>query len=384
VQPYQLIALVTWTDGSYCRGLVRGVRDYAKPAKPWIFRIVPPDAESLPLLAEWDPAGIVAFITSLDLAHGLKRLGKPVVNVSNSLSGLRFPRVGPDELAVGRLAAEHFLSNGLRNAGYMGNPADHFSRQRERGFRDAIRAAGCTYHSYREVTSHVPRGTWMTPEGVQKWLLGLPKPVGILAANDVRGWGLAEACLRTHITVPEEVAIMGVDDDDLACGLSHPPLSSVATGSQRIGYEAAALLDRLLTGEPAPTTAIVVPPVGVVVRQSTDSVAVKDADVVAALRFIRSHADQNIGVRKVLQEVPIARRSLEQRFRKALARTVGEEIRRVHVERAKGLLSRTELPIAEVARQAGFTSSKHLCTIFRRALGLVPTAYRRQCRARHL
>jgi LacI family transcriptional regulator, galactose operon repressor len=198
----------------------------------------------------------------------------------------------------------------------------------------------------------------------------------------VQGSQVSEFCRQLGFRVPDEVAIVGVDDDDLLCELSRPSLSSVALPGERIGYEAAVLLDRWLRGLRPPKKVVVLPPVGVVVRQSSDLMAVPDPQVSAALRFIREQADRPLHVQDVLREVPMARRALERRFRKWLQRSISEEIRRIHLERSRQLLSQTDLPLSAVATQSGFTDGRQLSVVFRRETGLTPSAFRRRFRLR--
>ena len=191
---------------------------------------------------------------------------------------------------------------------------------------------------------------------------------------------IAEVCRQVGLRVPEDVALVGVDNDDLLCEIARPTLSSVALPTERIGMEAAALVDRLLAGGCPIDLPLLLPPLHVVVRQSSDILALNDAEVVAAIRFIREHAHAPLSVNEVLKAVAISRRSLERRFRIALDRSIWDEIRRAHMERAKTLLVSSDLAIATVAELAGFSDSRQLSMVFRQETGQTPTAYRRQLR----
>jgi LacI family transcriptional regulator len=213
---------------------------------------------------------------------------------------------------------------------------------------------------------------------IGQWLLALPRPVGVMACYDIRARHVLDACRRVGLAVPDQVAVIGVDNDEFLCDLSDPPLSSVAPDTRRTGYEAAALLDRLMSGrERRRGQAIFVEPLGVVARRSTDVLALGDADVSAAVRFIREHACDGIAVKDLLAEVPLSRRVLEDRFRKLLGRTPHDEIARVRFERVRQLLRETRLPLAEIARRSGFRNAEYLATAFRRQLGTSPNAYRK-------
>jgi len=279
------------------------------------------------------------------------------------------------------MAAEHFLERGLRHFGFVGHLEQLVSNEREAAFRSAIEAAGFTLAAYHDRKSRAfdPVGRrWPLDRGVQRWLRDLPKPVGILAQTDLFGVQLAEACRQARLRVPEDVAILGVDNDDLYCELSRPALSSIVLPTQRIGYEAAALLERLLAGHKPPAEPLLLRPLGVATRRSTETLAIDDADVVAAVRLIRENAHLPLRAADVLKQTPVGRRTLQRRFRRWLGRGLSAEIRRVHVERAKRLLSETELPIKIVAEQSGFTDFRHMAVVFRQELGLSPTAFRRQ------
>jgi LacI family transcriptional regulator len=300
------------------------------------------------------------------------------------MSDLPLPHVMVDHSEVGRLAARHMLERGVRQFGFVGYPRHEFSVERERGFRELVVSAGFSVASFHERTQriHDPTGMWNWNKPLMNWLNGISKPIGILASNDVQGAQVSEYCRQLGFRVPDQVAIVGVDDDDLLCELSRPSLSSVALAGERIGFEAAGLLDKWLHGSPPGNAVVVLPPAGVIVRQSSDLLAVPDPQVSAALRFIREHAGQPIQVRDVLQVVPVARRALERRFRKLLQRSISEEIRRVHLERSRQLLLQTDMSLAAVALGSGLRDGRQLSVIYRRETGMTPSAFRRQFRLR--
>lgn len=251
------------------------------------------------------------------------------------------------------------------------------------GFREVIERAGFCVDSYYERGHRMfdPMGRlWAQDRAIQKWVAALPKPVGIFAPNDIWGVQLTEVCLRADMAVPEDVAILSVDDDDLLCDFARPPLSSVSLPTERIGYESAAQLDRMMRGAKIGRRPILFPPIGVIARRSTEILAVADLEVRAALRFIRDQAHRPIRVTDLLREVPTSRRSLERRFRTVLGRSLLDEIRRVHVERARLLLTQTDLSLDRVAESSGFTDAKRFSTVFREAAGMTPRAFRIQFR----
>lgn len=375
------IGLVFDYNLAYSRGVLRGVKQYAQTRPHWI--LVPLDPEGLTgrVLEAVRPVGLIALVATSALTEALRALRRPLVNVAGVLADLPFPRVGVDHRQVGELAARHLRERGFRHFAFVGHPHHFYSAERETGFRQALAPGGHSLAIYHErpARSYRRRGRLLVlNEGLQRWLQALPKPVGVFACHDVFALQVVEACRLTGLRVPDEVAIIGVDNDDLLCELARPSLSSVVVPAERIGYEAAALLERLLRRARPPRKPRLIPPGGVVTRQSSDLIAGGDASVTAAVRFIRDHAHSPISVDDVLRAVPASRRSLERRFRALLERGLGEEIRRAHLERAKDLLASTVLTVAEVAEQSGFASVHYLSRLFRREAGLTPTAYRRQ------
>lgn len=377
------ICLVLSPSLDHCRRILRGIKEYAEMKPDWILLPLAPDPHAVRELAALKPAGIVAHLYSAKVAERLRALRRPMVNVSSVLADLPLPRVGVDDEEVGRLAALHLLERGFTSFGFVGHRRHAYSLERERGFRAEIQGAShalTCYHEPRDRPFSPTGHLWALDRELQSWVAGLRKPVGIFAPNDIWGVQLAEVCRQLALRVPEDVALVGVDNDDLLCNLSRPALSSIALPAERIGYEAAALLDRLLARAKAPHRTLLLPPLGVVARRSTDALILDDADVAAAVRFIREHSHRPLRVADVLAEVPVSRRGLERRFRAVLQRGLGEEIRRAHLERARELLTRTEMPLSEVARCSGFASGAHLSIVFRQEMGLTPRDYRRAAR----
>lgn len=379
------VALVLSYSYSYYRNVARGIRQYAETRPHWFFTSALPEERPLKTLGPLRPDGVIAAINTDALARALASWRGPMVNVSAVLPDPPAPRVGVDNVAVGRLAAEHFLERGLRNFGFIGPKHWSYSADREAGFRRAVEAAGhraAAYHDPADQPFDPTARYWPVElnRRVRRWLVGLPKPVGVFCVRDLWGIELAEVCRQADLRVPEDVALVGAENDDLHCELARPTLSSVHIDAHQIGHQAAAVLDRLLSGGAPPPHPVLLPPQAVVPRRSSDVLAIDDPDVVKAVRFVREHGDLPLRVDDVLAEVPIGRRSLERRFRRALGRGIWEEIRRVHVERAKRLLTETDLPMGPIAEQSGFTNFRHLAVVFREELGLSPTAYRKKAR----
>jgi LacI family transcriptional regulator len=215
---------------------------------------------------------------------------------------------------------------------------------------------------------------------VARWIKGLPKPLGLMACNDFRGVQALDACRRAEIAVPEEVAVIGADNEVLACELAYPPLSSVIPDCARIGYEAAALLDRFMRGGDRSETLPDVAPLGIATRQSTDMTAIDDPCVAEAVRFIREHAHEGIGVEDILNHMAVSRSVLQRRFQAALGRTVHDLIAGLRLKHVKQLLVETDLTLPAIADRTGFNHVEYLCSAFRKATGITPGTFRNRSR----
>ncbi|MEX0653460.1 MAG: DNA-binding transcriptional regulator [Phycisphaeraceae bacterium] len=367
--------------------MMKGIAEYANLHDGWMLHMHPRSGFApLPPIEQWTGQGVIAHVGTSTTRQRLQALSCPVVNVSSLLPEMDLPSVVPDNARVGRLAVEHFRDRGFQHLAFCGYNGHAYSAQRGTAFREAAEAAGLTCHvmgKWTPLGRHPVERQWDIEQAdFARWLARLPRPVGVLTANDMRGRQLIEACRALDIPVPEEVSVVGVDNDEVLCLTARPRMSSVALPFDRLGYEAAALLDRLMRDEAVSDRRVLIPPTEVVTRQSSENFAVEDLDVARALHFIREHAVEPIGVEDVLADVMISRRSLERRFAGLLGRSPQAEIRRVRLERAKQLLAGTELRMPEVAVRSGFSNAERLSVVFRRETGVTPTDYRRTHRAR--
>jgi LacI family transcriptional regulator len=290
-------------------------------------------------------------------------------------------RVSTDNTEIGKVAADHFLERGLRRFAFCGYDRNDWSGERGQGFIDRLATAGhsCTAEFHAGVGQIYVKAII---DDLARWIDSLPKPIAIFACHDRVAMLLAKTCQYLHVPVPEDVAILGVDDDPLEGGFSSPPLSSVIGSARRVGYEAAALLDKMMRGQPIESKVITVPPAGIAVRRSTDVLTVDDADVAAALRYIRDHATDPVEVSDLVTDLQISRRNLERKFRSLLNRTPYEEIRRVRLAHAKTLLLGTHRSILDVALDSGFPSASTFSAVFNRETGLSPRVFRKLYRSR--
>jgi LacI family transcriptional regulator len=286
-------------------------------------------------------------------------------------------------VAVGELAAEHFLERGYQHFGFFGSGSVYYAQVREASFRHSVGQAGFDVSAcHLEYMPRLPtQVSWKSvSQQVRHWLKGLSKPVAVLADHDAAAHELADMCQQLHLRVPDEVAVLGVDNDDLECQLTFPPLSSIAIPAERIGFEAAKLLERMLSGKSVTCEPIYLPPLRVVTRQSTSTLAIADPVVAAALCYIRQRVGQPIRVSSIASDLAVPRRGLEKKFRALLGRSVLAEIHRARVDQAKELLADTDLKMLQVARRLGFSNSQRLALVFRKITGMTPGAYRRQSR----
>jgi len=268
------------------------------------------------------------------------------------------------------------LERGFRNFGCCGFSGQYWSQQRRNGFMATVEGAGCQVFIHE--SQWKDHDVWEKElQRLSDWLKSLPKPVGIFATSDVRGQSVLNACARSDLAVPEQVAVVGVDNDELLCGLCSPQLTSVIPNPERIGYEAAELLDKLMSGQTPDCGGVEIPPIGIATRQSSDTLAISDPDVAAALSFIREHACEGTTVQAVLDHVPVSRSWLERNFRKHLKRSPQAEIRNVQVKRAKELLAETDLPLDQIAGLTGFDHPEYLSVVFKRECNETPGQYRR-------
>lgn len=383
------VALLFPYEGIFEREVIRGVARYQSKHGPWQLLNAPPDA-SPPVrdLENWQGDGIIATVYG-ETAFGLKAerfadLPVPVVNTGNHIPDLPVPQVTADDHAAGRLGAEHLIECGLRRFAFAGWPSHGSSRFRQQGFRERLEEAGLADAIYPNDIGVDDPNEWSRPGGrAEEWIRKAPKPLGLMAWTDRLACRISHLCMQMDVAVPDEVALVGVNDDPVVCLVTYPPLSSVRMPFEKVGYEAARMLHGFMSGKESDRRASQrIAPLGVAARQSTNLLALDDEEVAQAVRFIRESADRPLSVPDVLQAIPTSRRSLERRFKEVLGRTINEEIIRTHLVRAKEHLANSNMPIVEVARQSGFGSLEHFHRTFRKRVGQTPAKYRNAFRVR--
>ncbi|MGE5612251.1 MAG: XylR family transcriptional regulator [Bacillota bacterium] len=374
------VALIVETSVVYGREIHEGIAAYVHAHRPWSIFVEQRELGALPprwlTRRDWD--GIISRPTTPALARTFRRRGLAVVDLNDLHANLGLPRVRSDNRAIGHMAATHLIDRGFRQFAFCGFAGEAWSIERREGFVAAIRAAGFETSIYESYWRGPRVLAWDADQDrITRWLARLPRPLGISACNDLRGQHVLEACRRANLAVPEDVAVIGVDNEELLCRLCDPPLSTVIPSARRIGYEAAQLLDGLMSGAAPPHGETLIPPAGVITRQSTDTLAIGDPEVGAALRFIRENACEGIRVVDVLRQIPISRSLLERRFRQTIGRSPHAEIRLVQVRHAAQLLAESDLPLKRIAQLSGFSYTEYLSYFFKRAMGQTPRDYRR-------
>jgi LacI family transcriptional regulator len=346
--------------------------------------------EKLPgQLKDWRPDGVLSRIENERTATALATLDVPIVDLRGAFHPSGGAIFDTDPAACARMTLDQFRQRGLRNLAFCGYPNVNFSEARRQAFDEAAQALGlqppAVYQPRRKPRVHQTLAWEVTGEFDQQhladWLTSLTKPVGVFACNDVRGRQVLAAALAAGLAVPDELAVSGVDNDEVICDLATPPLSSIEPDTFRVGYEGAEMLDRLIAGERPPAAPRFMEPLRPVVRRSSDIVAVDDPEIAKAMRCIRDHATEGLNVDQLLEHLTISRATLERRFHNLLGRSPRQEIENIRIRRVKALLTETTYPLDAIAAMTGYVNPNHLITRFKACTGLTPSDYRRPYQA---
>ena len=379
------VALIYDATRAYDLKVMTGVAAYLQEGADWNVYIEENSLKDqrLPDLRTWKGDGIIADFDNPRVAAAVVESKLPAVAFGSGYGWYapesRIPYFFTNNRAIAHLAADHLLDRGFRNFAYCGyprTPINGWSEERERAFVARLKRRGLTCSVHRG-----GRGWTAMQKALGEWLEALPKPLGVMAANDNRARQVLEACRAQSLRVPEEVAVIGVDNDELLCQLSSPLLTSVEQGARRVGREAAVLLDRIMDGRKPRRRRMVIDPESVVTRRSTDILAIEDPVAARAMAFIWEHALRGIKVKDVAEAVTCSRAGLETRFKTALGYSVHTAIGNVRLEQARRLVRDTNLSLKQIAANTGFKSVQHMTTVFGRAFGQPPAGYRLSCGA---
>lgn len=351
--------------------VLRGVADYAATHN-WELQCRMHWTHELPRPGEWRGDGIIAYAgisrsmrpARRRLLALVRRAEVPVVETQELGNFLGAPKVFVPSEAIGRMAAEYFLGLSFRHFGFVTFDENPLEQRRRLGFQRTVELGGGKFHA-------------LTPRSLARRIARLPKPMALLAVNDPNALEVLLRCRDAGFHVPEEFAIMGVDDTEIICDLAAVPLTSINCNFEQQGYEAAALLDRLMAGRRPPATPILIPPRGVTVRRSTDTVAIPDLGTARMLRFLRDHYRERRGIQQIARELGVSLRRVHGHFRRHVGRSLLQELTRLRVEHAKRLLPDSKLKLETVGLESGFSNRFHFVNAFRRVTGQTPRAYRR-------
>jgi len=375
------VKLLIDTSSSWGRDLIHGISIYVKQHGNWVIDLEYGGRfEKIRLPSSWHGDGIIARVTNPRIAREIIQSGRPAVNVSwYSCGSPQIPRCTNNETSCGRMMAEHLLRRRFQSFAYFGTSRRQRPRYSDRvreAFASTLAEAGFKCAVWR------PRNHEANSGGVEiaQWLDAQPRPVGVAVWGDHVGRQVAESCRIAKLAVPDEVAIISAEYDALMNSLTQPPLTTIDYQADRVGYEAAALLDRMMDGHPPPAEDVLIEPLGVITRQSTEVMAVADTLVAAALNIIRQNLHQPIRVSHLLKELAVSRRKLEQRFRKALGRSIADAVRGVRLDHVKRMLRDTAVPVHAITTACGFHHPEVLTRSFQRAFGLSPSDFRRHHR----
>ena len=364
------VILFIETSRAFGRGILSGIAKYSRLHGPWVFYREPGGLKSsIPKLKNWKPNGIIT--RNISLLNDLKELKIPGILILHEGERIEtFHQVNTDCGAIAKMAAEHLLNQGFKNFAFCGFDNYSWSGIRRDNFVKHIEEAGFSTQIFVQPKSQRLQKWEFEQEKVAQWLEKLPKPVGIFACNDDRGQHILEACKIAGLRVPEDVAVVGVDNDAVICELCDPPLTSISLDTEKAGYRVAEMLDSLMKGNKYEGEQIVVGPTHLSARQSTDLMAHDDQELIKALRYIRLNLKKCISVEDVVDSTALSRRALEYRFRNKLKRSIKEYIRKERVTLISDMLVETDLTISEIAASLDFIDVEHISRFFKKEKGI--------------
>jgi len=373
------VALLVETSKTFGRGILRGITRYVRTHEPWSIYIDERGVED-PLpgwLKPWRGDGVILRTARMDVLEAVRKLNVPAVFLGETQPGA-MPMLKSDDEAIVNQLTDHLLERGFPRFAYVGLSGKHWSTLRRDHLMRRLQRDGYPCELFEFKLRRGRYDAWPRQEDrLIRWLNTLTPPVAIVACYDVMGLRVLNACRSAGIAVPEQAAVIGIDDDALLCELANPPLTSVAHDLERIGYEASVLLERLARGEKLSSEPIYIPPAGISTRQSTDVLAIDDEMVARAVEFIRQHACTGIRVRDVVEHVGCSRVTLNRRFRAVFKHSVKDEILRLQIRRCRQLLRETDYTLPHIAALAGFKHPEYMSVAFRRETGQTPGGYRK-------
>ena len=380
---YKIILLIDFTE-DYGKSLLKGITRYSKENGPWLFCRMPlhyrEDLSMNTLITfakEWKADGIIAQLYNNADIQKVVETKIPIIVEDFKEHFKEFPNISGNYFETGEMGAKYFINKGYKNFAFYGFNNIVWSRERGKGFEDSVKKHGGKVHFFNP-KKILPRELWYyKPSALSKWLSKLPKPIAIMACDDERAQNITDACRINKIKIPEEIAVLGVDNDELTCNLSDPPLSSIGLGVEQGGYEAAKLMQLLIENKDQKPYDIVVKSTSIFTRQSTDICATTDKQIAMALNFIHQNIENNINVIDVLKKVSISRRALEKRFLEVTDSAVYKYICHLRIQKFSDKLLESDKSINEIAIEVGFNDNKNLSRLFKQINGCTPLQYRK-------
>lgn len=377
------IVLLVETSREFGRSILDGIAKYSRINGPWSFFRYPPyylQSGDWKRVLSWLRRLVADGILMRENEHvrEVVELGLPmiVLDVNEEIPGIS--NIVTNETAIGGMAADHLIELGFRRFGFCGFDDVLWSRKRCKSFCRTVRSSRYDCHIFQQPKYRTHRSGEKEQHPISRWLESLPKPVGLMACNHDCAQHVLEACKLTGLKVPEQIAIIGADNDKLVCGLADPPLSSIALNTQKAGYEAAKSMAKMIVHKKIRFSRILVHPTHVVERRSTDVLAVSDDLVASAINYINQHANRVVSVEDVAAAVGLSRRMLHNRFKQAIGRSIHDEIKRVRIQQAIRMLVETNMTVTEIALAMGYSGPEKLSRYFQRETGATPLAYRKK------
>ncbi|CAG4988975.1 Xylose operon regulatory protein [Dyadobacter sp. CECT 9275] len=379
---YKIILLLDFAE-EYSKSLMKGINAYSKEHGPWVFCRMPLFHREtvgiggiLKWALEWGADGIIGQLYNDKEIQTIVEAGIPLIAQDFKERFAEIPNITGAYHVTGQLAADYFLKKGFLNFAFYGFRDIVWSRERAEGYEARLKKSGHKVHYFEHKKARSSELWYYKPSSLSRWLKSLPKPIALMSCDDNQGQHITEACRQLGIRIPEEVAVLGVDNDEMICDLSDPPLSSISLDAEKGGYESARLMDHMIRNGTKHFYDIVVEPVQIITRHSTDIYATHDDHIASSLKYIHQNIDKNLHVDEVVKQVPLSRRALEKRFFEITGYPVYKYIFNLRIEKFTQKLLDTDMSVFEIALDMGLADSKNIARQFRQVKGCSPSVYR--------
>ncbi|WP_341225135.1 DNA-binding transcriptional regulator [uncultured Arcticibacterium sp.] len=381
---YKIILLIDFAE-EYSKALLKGIAKYSKENGPWVFCRMPlfqRETIGLDGILEWAKGwgadGIIGQLYNDPGIEKFKEAGIPVIAQDFKERFNEIPNITGANKEAGSMGADYFIKKGFKNFAFYGFKDIVWSRERAEGFEERVVKGGHKVHYFEQAMAHSSDIWYYMPSSLSQWLKSLPKPIALMACDDNQGQHITEACRHSGIRIPEEVSVLGVDNDEMICSFSDPPLSSIGQDTEKGGYDAARLLHQMMENSTSVHYDIIVRPTQVITRQSTDIYSTSDKHIATSLKYIHQNIDKKLKVDDVVKQVPLSRRALEKRFLDMTGYPIYKYIFNLRIEKFSQKLLETDLSVFEIALELGFLDTKNIARQFKQMKGCTPTEYRNQ------